>query len=115
MDITEQEAERIFKFIVKKLGGEDAYVKPMTISNSAYWTNDTLILTAKKDLNYCYTVSFINDTSIGRITGNSWADMLKKVIQYSTKSYCYVFISLFRKFKIPKTLDELRIMVDLES
>ena len=119
MDITEQEAERIFKFIVKKLGYEDAYVKPIDnslIDNSMCLTNDILLLTAvKKDLTYSI-VGFINDSSIGRITGNSWTDMLEKVIQYSIKSFCYICAeSVLNKFKMPKTLEELRIMIDLES
>ena len=114
MDITEQEAEKIFKFIVRKLGFEDAYVKP--IDHSMCLTNNTLRLTIKKDLNY-YSVGFINDSFIGRITGNSWTDMLAKVIRYNTKSCCYIciYVESYHYFKMPKTLEELRIMVDLEN
>lgn len=71
----------------------------------------------KKNLT-CHKVWFINDISIGIVKGYSWTDMLKNVIQYSneTKSYCYIYAESIRnKFDMPKTLDELRIMADLES
>lgn len=108
MDIAEQEAERIFKFIIKKLGYEDAYIEQ----------NDRMYLIGIKKNLTCHEIWFVNDISIGIIKGYSWTDMLKNVIQRSNeaKSYCYIYAeSVHNKFNMPKTLDELRIMVDLEN
>lgn len=115
MDITEQEAKRIFKFIVKKLGFEDACIEH--IEHPIHIVNDEMHLTGIKR-NRTWQIWLINDIFIGIVKGYSWADMLKNVIQLSNeaKSYCYIYAdSINNRFNMPRTLEELRIMVDLES
>ena len=112
MDVTEQEAERIFKFIVKKLGYDHFYIENDGSSNFQ--------LTAIRNNNddyYCYVCTGTDDGYVRRIVGNSLVDMLEKVIQYrNSKTCCYIYIASFRnRFMMPKTLDELKIIVDLES
>lgn len=112
MDITEQEAERIFRFIVRKLGYDYCHIKNygsssfqlVAVRNNKYYYDD-------------YVCTVTDDGYFRRIVGNSWIDMLKNVIQYrNSKTCCYIYIASFRnRFKMPKTLDELKIMVDLES
>ena len=115
MDITEQEAKRIFKFIVKKLGYEDTCIEPIKSKDDKM---RLMKLIARKGNLICI-IWFLNDISIGIVKGYSWTDMLKNVIQKSneSKSYCYKYAeSIYNnRFSMPKTLEELRIMVDLES
>ena len=116
MDITEQEAERIFKFIVKKLGYDYCRIENYYGSSSF----QLIAVRNNKYYNYydsVYVCTVTDDGYVRRIVGNSWIDMLKNVIQYrNSKICCYIYVASFRnRFMVPKTLDELRIMVDLES
>lgn len=111
MDITEQEAERIFKFIVRKLGYDYCRIEN-------YGSSSFQLVAVDNDYYTAYVCTVTDDGYVRRIVGNSWIDMLKKVIQYrnNSKTYCYIYIASFRnRFMVPKTLDELKIMVDLEN
>lgn len=76
MDITEQEAERIFKFIVRKLGYD--YCRIENYGSSSFQFQ----LVAVKNSNYYYDDIYVctvtDDGYVRRIVGNSLIDMLKK-------------------------------------